>query len=285
MAGNLLPAHVLKRSCTDSVIMFAKFKKKSPPKTPQQERQEKLAEIGSQLSQIRTEKGISLKLIETKTQIPVRLLQAIETGDLNSLPEPVYIRGLIKQFADALGLDGTEIAHTFPIDLKLGRRNSRFRLRLPSWQFQLRPFHLYFLYILLVVLSVRGISNVLRQSAPEIAIAPQPVAQPSPTAKTTPKATKPASAPKKPQTKPVVVELKINELSWLEIRADEKRVFQGNLPKGTQRTWTANQQITIRAGNAGGVLVKFNDEQPKLLGQLGQVQTVTYQAKPTQANR
>ncbi|AFY75620.1 hypothetical protein Ple7327_0136 [Pleurocapsa sp. PCC 7327] len=265
--------------------MFAKFKKKSPPKTPQQERQEKLAEIGSQLAQIRTEKGISLKLIETKTQIPVRLLHAIETGNLNSLPEPVYIRGLIKQFADALGLDGTEIANTFPIDLKLERRNSRFRLRLPSWQFQLRPFHLYLLYILLVVLSVRGIANVLRQSAPEIAIAPQPVAQPSPTAKNTPKATKTAPAPKQPQTKPVVVDLKINELSWLEIRADGKRVFQGNLPKGTQRTWTANQQIIVRAGNAGGVLVKFNDEPPKLLGQLGQVQTVTYQAKPAPASR
>jgi cytoskeletal protein RodZ len=261
--------------------MFAKFKKKPTPINPQQEQKEKLIEIGSYLYKVRTQKGISLKLIEAKTQIPVRLLRAIEKADLDSLPEPVYIRGLIKQFAEILGLDGTEIANSFPTDLKIKQGNSRFLWRLPSWQ--LRSFHLYFLYIVLVIFSVRGISNVLKQSVPEIAIAPQPqpIVRPSPThkPKPTPKATKPVSNPQKSQAKPVVVDIKINDTSWLAIVADGKTVFQGNLPKGSQRTWTAQKQLTINAGNAGGVVVMFNDEQPKPLGKLGQVTTITYKAK------
>lgn len=263
--------------------MFAKFKKKRTIITPQQSKQEKITEIGTYLSQIRAEKGISLKLIEARTQIPVRLLKAIETGDLDSLPEPIYIRGLIKQFAEALNLNGTQIANTFPIDLGVPR-NSRLTLRLPS--LQLRPFHLYFLYIVVVILSVRAISNILKQSVTELTIetSPQPLVAASPSDRSKPKATTPTPTPKKTQTKPVMVNVELKDLSWLEIIVDGKSVFQGNLPKGTKRTWSADKQVTIRTGNAGGVLVTFNNEQPKSLGKLGQVTTVTYKSKSTATN-
>jgi cytoskeletal protein RodZ len=258
--------------------MFFKFKKKKIKIDPYQQQQEKLAEIGSLLYQVRIEKDISLKLIEAKTQIPIRLLQAIEKGDIKSLPEPVYIRGLIKQFADVMRLDGTAIANSFPINISVKSGKFRSGFRLPS--FQLRPFHLYLVYILIVVLSVRGISNILRESATQIAIEPQSstAVKPSPTK---PTASKPKPTPKKTPTKPVVTDVKLNETSWLKIVADGKTLFEGNLPKGTQRTWTAQQQITIIAGNAGGVIVTFNNEKAKPLGKLGQVVTVNFKAQPS----
>ncbi|NJK48971.1 helix-turn-helix domain-containing protein [Candidatus Gracilibacteria bacterium] len=261
--------------------MFFKFKKKQIVIDPYQQQQEKLAQIGSLLYQVRIEKNISLKLIEAKTQIPIRLLKAIEKGDLTSLPEPVYIRGLIKQFADIMQLDGTAIANSFPIDTSIPSRNFRSGFRLPS--FQLRPFHLYLVYISLVVLSVRGISNILRESVSPIAIQPQSstAIKPPPNKTTKPNASKPTPTPKKTPAKPVVTDVKIDATSWLKIVVDGKTAFEGNLPKGTQRTWTAQQQITIIAGNAGGVIVAFNDEKPKPLGKLGQVVTVTYKAKPS----
>jgi cytoskeletal protein RodZ len=260
--------------------MFARFiHKKSTKIGLQEQRQEKLAEIGSKLSQIRTEKEISLKAIETKTQIPIRLLAAIEAGDMSLLPEPVYIRGLIVRFADALGLNGKEIADTFPTELAVKRRSPL--LQLPAPSLQLRPFHLYLLYILLVILAVRGISNILKQSQSQVAIEPRSQSASQPASNTKSSATKPVSAPKKTRTKPVEVDVKISDPCWLDIIVDGKRVFQGTLAKGTQQTWSADRQITVRAGNAGGISVKFNEEQPKVLGQLGQVETMTYQAKPS----
>jgi cytoskeletal protein RodZ len=260
--------------------MFAKFSKKSTPIDPKQAQSDRLAQIGAFLCQIRTERDIALQLVESKTQIPIRLLKAIEKGDMQSLPEPVYIRGLIRQFADSLGLNGVEIASSFPIDAN--KKASRFALNLSLPSVQLRPVHLYFLYIFLVILSVRGISNILKQSVPNIAIAPQtpPVAKPTTATTSKPKTTQPAATTKKTSVKPVIVSVQFSDLSWVEIVADGKSIFQGNVPKGTQKTWSADKQIVIRTGNAGGVSVKFNDGKPKTLGKLGQVETVTYKAEP-----
>lgn len=259
--------------------MFAKFRKKSPPIDPKQAQSDRLAQIGAFLYQIRTERDIALQLVESKTQIPLRLLKAIEKGDIQSLPEPIYIRGLIRQFADSLGLNGVELANSFPIDTS--KKVSRFSLNLSLPSVQLRPVHLYFLYIFLVILSVRGISNILKQSVPTIAISPQtpPVAKPTTTATTKPKTAQPAATAKKTAVKPVVVSVQFSDLSWVEIVADGKSIFQGNVPKGTQKTWSADKQIVIRTGNAGGVSVKFNDGKATTLGKLGQVETVTYKAQ------
>jgi hypothetical protein len=38
------------------------------------------------------------------------------------------------------------------------------------------------------------------------------------------------------------------------------------LPQGTHRTWQANRELTVRAGNAGGVYVAVNNANAKQLG-------------------
>ncbi|MEB3338604.1 MAG: DUF4115 domain-containing protein, partial [Leptolyngbyaceae bacterium] len=68
--------------------------------------------------------------------------------------------------------------------------------------------------------------------------------------------------------------------SWLRVVADGKTEFEGVLPEGTQRTWAAKQQLTLRAGNAGGVLVAVNNGQAKQLGNPGSVEEVTFGNTP-----
>jgi cytoskeletal protein RodZ len=203
------------------------------------------------------------------------LLKEIESGNLEALPEPIYIRGLLKQFADGLGLNGTEFASEFPTDIEKKQVKSGFILRLPN--FQIRPLHLYILYIFLVIFSVKWISYILQESTLETSPIPtQPTAlQPSPI-------NSPKSTPmiKKPLAKPVVVEVELKAECRLKIVADGKNIFEGTLPQGTRRTWSANKQLTIETGNAGAVLVAFNKEKAKPLGKPGQVQKVTYTISP-----
>ena len=52
--------------------------------------------------------------------------------------------------------------------------------------------------------------------------------------------------------------------------------FEGTLPQGTQRQWTGKKEVTIKAGNAGGVAISFNNEQQKVLGAPGEVEEITY---------
>lgn len=76
---------------------------------------ERLREIGVYLSSVRQDQGLSLEEIASHTYIPLRILRAIETGDDHVLPEPVFVQGFIRRYADILGLDGTAIAQEFPI--------------------------------------------------------------------------------------------------------------------------------------------------------------------------
>lgn len=74
---------------------------------------EQLRTIGAYLGQERKERGVSLDEIAVKTYIPQRLLQALEDGQVERLPEPVFVQGFIRRFADAIGLDGVALAKTF----------------------------------------------------------------------------------------------------------------------------------------------------------------------------
>jgi cytoskeleton protein RodZ len=77
---------------------------------------EQLQAIGAYLGEIRQDQSRSLEEIAARTYIPLRLLRAIEAGQSQSLPEPVFVQGFIRRYADALGLDGWEIAQQFPVN-------------------------------------------------------------------------------------------------------------------------------------------------------------------------
>lgn len=252
-----------------------------------QEQVTKLEEIGARLRQVRIEKSISLEDVAAQTRIQARLLNAIEQGRLDPLPEPVYIKGFIKRYAEALGLKGAEFANDFPAGTNLQRIR-------PTWQHipvaQLRPFHLYLFYIILVIGSVNGLSFLVSRSAQEAmnaagyqSPAPQ-LPQPSNSLQPSPQrdlgATKASDAKQFSQDGPVQVGVTLKEKSWIRVVADGKTTFEGVLPEGTQRTWVADEKLIVRAGNAGGVLVEFNNEQAKQMGPVGQVQEVTFAANP-----
>ncbi len=78
------------------------------------EQAEQLKEIGAYLRLHRQEQSISTEEVAAKTFIQSRLLKALEEGQLEQLPEPVFIQGFIRRYADALKLDGAALAETFP---------------------------------------------------------------------------------------------------------------------------------------------------------------------------
>jgi cytoskeleton protein RodZ len=77
---------------------------------------EQLKQIASYLATQRQEKKIPLEKIAKETFIPLRLLQALESNQFERLPEPVYIRGFIRRYADSVGLDGNQVANGFQVE-------------------------------------------------------------------------------------------------------------------------------------------------------------------------
>ncbi len=74
---------------------------------------EQLRTIVEQLKQERQRQGILLEEIALKTYVPLRQLHALETDDNNVLPEPVFVQGFIRRYADALGMDGMALSKSF----------------------------------------------------------------------------------------------------------------------------------------------------------------------------
>lgn len=272
-------AKAIKKSLTKALA--DRWSKKEEPIDPQVLQQAILTDIGQRLQVARTEKHRTLDDISQQTQIPPRILDAIEAGDRDRLPEPVYIRAAIKQFADALGLDGQAISHELPV-VGVGTKEAATPARRSQIFLQVRPVYFYLFYLVLVVLSVRGISNFLKQSvleASRVDLPPEPlpaiVSSPPLPAKP---AVSPAPAPAKAIAPGVAVELK--DASWVRVMVDNKVAFEGMLSKGDRRTWQAGKQVTIRAGNAGGVWVQVNDSPAKAMGEVGRVEEMTYTIAP-----
>jgi cytoskeletal protein RodZ len=254
------------------------MKKKNKQFPSQSIQKEKLIGIGSHLHQVRTQQGISLEEVGQKTQIPLRLLAAIEDGNLAILPEAIYIRGLIHKFAQALGEDGLSLSQSFPLEAL-----TKLRPRQLGWiklnQSQLRPVHLYLLYIVMVVGAVNSLSAILQKSITSIEPRHEAsVAIVSSVDNSEPKSVQQVVQPDNP-SEPVVIEVTLKDQSWLQVVVDGQVQFEGTLPEGSQRTWIANEKLTLRTGNAGGVIVTLNDQKEQRLGIPGQVQEVTYIAR------
>src|SRR5271156_4254599 len=70
-------------------------------------------QIGQQLRIARDTLGLSLNQIQERTKIPFNHLQAIDNGQIEELPEPVYVTGFIKRYAECVGLDGQRLADQY----------------------------------------------------------------------------------------------------------------------------------------------------------------------------
>ena len=77
--------------------------------------QSQLAQIGAFLREHREKQSKSLEDIAIRTYIRPQLLSGIETGNPDLLPEPIFVQGFIRRYAETLGLQGTEISQQFTV--------------------------------------------------------------------------------------------------------------------------------------------------------------------------
>lgn len=132
-----------------------------------EQRLESIRNIGKQLRQARESKGMTLEEFFKYTLIPPLKMEAIENGNLDLLPEDIYVRGFIRIMGNALGLNGTALAASLPTP-------DAVKAVLPSWyrsknasgsiSLDIHPMHLYLGYATLVAGAVGGLSFMSHQA-------------------------------------------------------------------------------------------------------------------------
>lgn len=269
-------------------MKWLKSKQQEQPTLSLKEQQsKKMAELGARLCASRQERASSLEEMVIVTKIPRRLLEAMEQGKLDDLPEPVYIQGLIRQYANALGFNGVEFASSFPsgqkaVKLKLTTKKQSISST-STWRHYtiglLRPFHLYLLYIFVIVCSVSSLSHALNNNAFSSNSQPERNTFNSPPSANLTPVSNTSNHTKNQESVHIGVTLKAS--SWIRVVADGKVEFEGVLRKGSQPTWKAQEELTVKTDNGGSVLMSVNQQAAQQIGEPGQQKEIRIGSRPT----
>jgi hypothetical protein len=255
---------------------------------------ESLQALGSLLRQTREARGLTLLDASQDTYIRALYLEALEKANLDQLPEPVYVHGFIKRYGDYLGLNGESLleqSQSF-----LGSRPLTSSLPEPI---SLRPIHLWTAYLLVITLAIGGLSawidyrenpfarwlnlgfplkgsSLAQKSLAQKSIWPllkvdsqQPIQAQDLTSGQ-------ESDPVLLQPQSIQLDIRAQDLSWLKVERDGQPVLEKVLQPGEKLNYSAQDLIVLTTGNAGGLLLTFNNKDLGVMGKSGEVKKQSF---------
>ncbi len=254
--------------------------------------------FGEELRRERVVREISLEEIFAATKISVRLLRALEDGDLAKLPAPTFTRGFIRAYSRHLGIDAEEKVNAYVADLagfstdassaKKPRPRSRF------WRGRRATAGTIVGGVTGLLLLLGLIANPARRplpprdrpamrTVPAVALKNVTLSnEPTPALGVeAERAAEPAAEPAAPAAAPasstggassgVSLLLEFDDDSWTRLEADGRPVFSGLIRGGESRHFEARERFRLTLGNAGAVRVTVDGRPLDRLGGAGQV--------------
>ena len=243
-----------------------------------------MGELGEMLREARERKGVSLAEAEEETRIRQRLIKALEEEDYTILPDRIYTKGLLKNYAHYLGLDTSEVMRLFGEEEVTPTPIPPASQALASPPF-LSP-DLIVILVIFMALGLLGFWGYRQYLAPILTplLATPTVEASFPTPEATATGTPPPSpSPTFTPTEVVItglrLEIEILTRTWLEVTVDGEEVFRGLLDTGETHTWSANEVIALHLGNAAGVRAILNGQEMPPLGRAGEVVDVEWRVE------
>jgi Helix-turn-helix domain/RodZ C-terminal domain len=86
-------------------------------------------DIGSSLREARLRQELEFAELEERTKIRPKYLRALEDERFDILPAPTYVRGFLRSYAEALGLDGQPFVDEYNSRFTVGEDDAPLRAR------------------------------------------------------------------------------------------------------------------------------------------------------------
>lgn len=264
--------------------------------------------FGARMKQERERRGVTLDEIALGTKISTRFLRAIEDEHFEQLPGGIFNKGFIRAYARHLGMDEEQIvadylAATGAPAAKKPEANDAVAQPLPektSSGAASLPWGFFAVGLLILALGFSLFGFYSREKAKShnsTSVKPAPTAlgeQTTAPQSGVPQARVPGEAENAavashepaqqfganatPLPGAFAVSLKTTDECWIAITADGKEVFQDTLLAGARKTFTAEKEIVIKAGNVGALDFEFNGEALPVQGEDGEVKTLVFDA-------
>jgi cytoskeleton protein RodZ len=248
-----------------------------------------LGTFGQTLRDAREDLGVSLNEAERETRINRRYLEALESEDEAAMPPAVYTRGFIRTYCQYLGLDPDGMLELYGPQRAIQDRVEIRRIPAEvaaTRSISFRPAMVLAGLIVasLLVVYLWGQYTSFLENVNQIDAAPTTRAPTAQIAVVRAPSPSPASGPALPSlagpspgpVTPVVpdrgllVEARVVDRTWMEVWVDGRSVMAETVQNGFTRTFTADQQVRMRVGNAAGVQVVVNGTTQGPLGVRGQ---------------
>ena len=258
--------------------------------------------FGAQLKRQREQRKISLDDISASTKIGTRFLRAIEDDQFDQLPGGIFNKGFVRAYARHLGLDEEQTVADY-LEAS-GTEGSEDKSAEPVEQAEVEPeeptaaripWGSFAVVLLLAALTFATLKYYSREkppgSVPQVASgessssqsATLSIAQPSqpkisvpPPPATQTKPTVPVQA--QPAAGSFVVLLKARDDSWISGTVDGTQVPDQLLTASSEKSVSAQQSITLKAGNIGALDIYFNGQKLPSQGEEGEVKTLAFDA-------
>jgi helix-turn-helix protein len=216
-------------------------------------------EIGNSLREARLRQQLDFPELEQQTKIRSKYLKALEDEKFDLLPAPTYVKGFLRNYADALGLEGQLYVDEYNSRFVTGEEETPLRPR----DYQRRPPTLgprFEARGVVLVLVVIGVIFALFIAAWKFGSKDNPRVQ---------GLNSPAAPVKKPKaaSKPMarLVLTATNGNSWLLVRANSASgptKYQGTLMQGTQLPFTKKpflfRRLWIAAAKPQNLVARLN---------------------------
>ncbi|MDP8969809.1 MAG: DUF4115 domain-containing protein [Actinomycetota bacterium] len=245
--------------------------------------------IGETLRHARHQYGVALADAAAETRVRESYLAALEEEDFAALGGDVYVKGFLRSYARYLGLDPEPLVAAYRRDFERDDEPT------PLAQQPVAPMSgarqpgvavvAGLALVVVIVLAAIGLATgdqegELQPAAPPpVSPEPEPEPEPSPSVPPTeePSPT-PGEATVATDRLEVVLTVTGDE-SWMRVTVDGVKELEGLQAEGTTRRFTAQEEISLRIGNAGAVRLEVNGEDQGRLGDDGEVVERTYTAR------
>jgi cytoskeletal protein RodZ len=217
-------------------------------------------DIGSSLREARLRLDLDFPELEERTKIRPKYLRALEDERFDILPAPTYIRGFLRSYADALGLDGQPFVDEYNTRFAVGEEDAPVRSRRVPVQRRdrgVRESRIAVLALFAIAVATALVIAAWRFGGPEGETVPGLASQGA--GQTTQKPS--AAAPK--------TRLAIRAVtggSWMEVRAGStagKLLYSGTLERGQRKTFEGNR-LQLALAEPQNVAVRVNGNRMNL---------------------
>lgn len=216
-------------------------------------------DIGSSLREARVRQGMDFPELEELTKIRPKYLRALEEEHFDILPAPTYVRGFLRSYAEALGLDGQPFVDEYNSRFAVGDEDVPVHTRRVPARRRDRPPR----ESRMAVLALLGIAVVTalviaawRFGGPEGETVPGLAVQGQNTT--------PAVTPAKGRA--LLTVRAVRGGSWMEVReasASGRLLYSGTLEQGQAKRFEA-RRLQLALAEPENVLVRLNGNRVEL---------------------